>query len=376
MTPRNWPISSSDDVGAELARGLAALDPRPAPLARLGRGDGEPALAQVGVGLQAAPELEIDREPVGLVLRHRLEQRVEPLLGEECVEALVVLRGEREEELLLGREPVEDRAAGEADLPLEPDDRRALVAVAGKAAPRTFEHARAAGVLLCVAQVRHGIYFTKQYVRLILLRHGRPERSSTRRAPRRHVRRRPARLAGARRRHAVRPAAARGDRRPRRRARRVRAAARHLRRQPRLAHLAPRGAARAARRPGADRGARPRDLRRAHRRSTRRRTRGTPPASTPSGCTAIQGAYRPAFERIFRHEVRWVGCQYPTPALAQDAGMATDEFADFLYGACLLDWDAERDADAALRRPLRRGRRGADRRRRTPTSGCRSPAAR
>jgi aminopeptidase len=57
---------------------------------------------------------------------------------------------------------------------------------------------------------------------------------------------------------------------------------------------------------------------------------------------AIMGAYRPAMERIYRHEVPWVGCQYPTPALAQDAGMGTREFADFLYGACLLDWDAER----------------------------------
>jgi aminopeptidase len=58
---------------------------------------------------------------------------------------------------------------------------------------------------------------------------------------------------------------------------------------------------------------------------------------------AIQGAYRPALERVFRHEVPWVGCQYPTAALAQDAGMSTDEFAEFLYGACLLDWDAERE---------------------------------
>ena len=58
---------------------------------------------------------------------------------------------------------------------------------------------------------------------------------------------------------------------------------------------------------------------------------------------AIQGAYRPAMERVFRHEVPWVGCQYPTPALAQDAGMATHEFADFLYAACLRDWDAERE---------------------------------
>ena len=48
-------------------------------------------------------------------------------------------------------------------------------------------------------------------------------------------------------------------------------------------------------------------------------------------------------ERFFDHAVPWVGCQYPTPALAQEAGMGTAEFADFLYGACLLDWDAERE---------------------------------
>jgi aminopeptidase len=56
---------------------------------------------------------------------------------------------------------------------------------------------------------------------------------------------------------------------------------------------------------------------------------------------AIQAAYRPSLERLFQAEVPWVGCQFPTPAVAQDAGMSTDDFADFLYGACLLDWDAE-----------------------------------
>ncbi len=67
-------------------------------------------------------------------------------------------------------------------------------------------------------------------------------------------------------------------------------------------------------------------------------------ADIPSERTAaIQGAYRPHMERMFRHELPWVGCQYPTPALAQEAGMSTDEFADFLYGACLRDWDAERE---------------------------------
>jgi aminopeptidase len=46
-------------------------------------------------------------------------------------------------------------------------------------------------------------------------------------------------------------------------------------------------------------------------------------------------------DRFTAMEVPWVACQYPTPGLAQDAGMSLAEFEDFLYGACLLDWDAE-----------------------------------
>ena len=56
---------------------------------------------------------------------------------------------------------------------------------------------------------------------------------------------------------------------------------------------------------------------------------------------AVQAAYREPLYRLMRHEVPSVGCQYPTPALAQEAGMATEAFADFLYGSCLLDWTAE-----------------------------------
>jgi len=59
--------------------------------------------------------------------------------------------------------------------------------------------------------------------------------------------------------------------------------------------------------------------------------------------SAIQVAFRPAVERMFRGEVKWTGGQFPTPGLAQEAGMSTEEFEDFLYGACLLDWDAERN---------------------------------
>ena len=54
-------------------------------------------------------------------------------------------------------------------------------------------------------------------------------------------------------------------------------------------------------------------------------------------------ALRPAIERVFTGDLKWVGCLYPTPALAQDAGMSSRAFGDFVYGACLLDWDAERE---------------------------------
>jgi aminopeptidase len=57
----------------------------------------------------------------------------------------------------------------------------------------------------------------------------------------------------------------------------------------------------------------------------------------------IQAATRPHTERQFTGELKWVGCHFPTQALAQEAGISLEEFEDFLYGACLLDWDAERE---------------------------------
>jgi aminopeptidase len=57
----------------------------------------------------------------------------------------------------------------------------------------------------------------------------------------------------------------------------------------------------------------------------------------------VQAAMRPYLERMFTFDLKWVGCQYPTPALAQNAGMSLEAFEDFLLGACLLDWDAERE---------------------------------
>jgi aminopeptidase len=63
----------------------------------------------------------------------------------------------------------------------------------------------------------------------------------------------------------------------------------------------------------------------------------------PERLNAMQAGIRPALERVFRGELAWVGGQYPTPALAQESGLSTEDFAEFLYGAVLLDWDAERE---------------------------------
>ena len=56
--------------------------------------------------------------------------------------------------------------------------------------------------------------------------------------------------------------------------------------------------------------------------------------------SAVSKAYRGAGSRLHRQETPWVLCWYPTPTLAQDAGMTLPAFADFIYGSCLIDWKA------------------------------------
>jgi len=56
--------------------------------------------------------------------------------------------------------------------------------------------------------------------------------------------------------------------------------------------------------------------------------------------SALTQAYRGARSRLDRDEIPWVLCWFPTPGLAQDAGMTLPAFADFVYGSCLIDWKA------------------------------------
>jgi aminopeptidase len=66
----------------------------------------------------------------------------------------------------------------------------------------------------------------------------------------------------------------------------------------------------------------------------------------------LDKAYRPVMERVVSGNLAWVGCQFPCPALAQEAGMSLAEFEDFLYDACLIDWDSERERMQAVKERL------------------------
>ncbi|HEY3369103.1 MAG TPA: aminopeptidase [Symbiobacteriaceae bacterium] len=53
---------------------------------------------------------------------------------------------------------------------------------------------------------------------------------------------------------------------------------------------------------------------------------------------AVQArALQPYMRHLINH-VRWVTCNYPCNALAQDAEISLDEYTDFLFKACLIDW--------------------------------------
>ena len=63
----------------------------------------------------------------------------------------------------------------------------------------------------------------------------------------------------------------------------------------------------------------------------------------PERIQLLQKASRPAVERLLDGSLPWVGCYYPTQAVAQDAEMSLRQLEDFFFGAVLLDWDAERE---------------------------------
>ncbi len=62
----------------------------------------------------------------------------------------------------------------------------------------------------------------------------------------------------------------------------------------------------------------------------------------------VQQALQPVAQRVRAMELRWAVTMFPTPAAAEGAGLSVDELTEFLFGACLRDWDAERERMARI----------------------------
>lgn len=77
----------------------------------------------------------------------------------------------------------------------------------------------------------------------------------------------------------------------------------------------------------------------------------------PERRRAIQKSMEPASARARSLDVRWAVVQFPTEAGAEQAGMPLSEFEDFVYAACLLDWDAEQDRMARVKERFDRAER-------------------
>ncbi len=62
--------------------------------------------------------------------------------------------------------------------------------------------------------------------------------------------------------------------------------------------------------------------------------------SNQKSMVAYQKLTRPLVDQRVRH-TKWVITRYPTHGAAQEARMSLDEYEDYLFGACNIDWAAE-----------------------------------
>lgn len=60
-----------------------------------------------------------------------------------------------------------------------------------------------------------------------------------------------------------------------------------------------------------------------------------------SRLTRRMKANKPILEWIMTDNIRWVLCNYPTQALAQEAEMSLDDYEDFVFGATNIDWESQ-----------------------------------
>ena len=112
-------------------------------------------LLEGGVGVDPPGRLELDSEPVRVLVHDLLEERAEALVQPDFDQALARLDRELEEDRLLVREVVEDRAPGEAGHLLESGHRRPLVPVARERLLGALQDLAAALLLVGLGDFRH-----------------------------------------------------------------------------------------------------------------------------------------------------------------------------------------------------------------------------
>ncbi len=78
-------------------------------------------------------------------------------------------------------------------------------------------------------------------------------------------------------------------------------------------------------------------------------------SSDTSKMATVMTTARPIMNQIIEN-VRWVLCDYPTAAFAQEAEMALDEYADFLFGATNIDWTSMEVDLTRIKSSLERGK--------------------
>ncbi len=69
----------------------------------------------------------------------------------------------------------------------------------------------------------------------------------------------------------------------------------------------------------------------------------------------VMGKMRPVMNQRVSH-TRWCVLRWPTASMAQQAGMSTEQFEDFFFRVCLLDYGALLPAMRALKRHMDRAR--------------------
>ena len=116
---------------------------------------GRDELLEGRIGVNPSRRFQLDAKPVRILVRNLFEERAEAVLEPDLGQAEVRLDGELQEDRLLVREVVEDRAPGEARDLLEHRDGRSLVPVAREGLPGALQDLGAAALLVLVGDLRH-----------------------------------------------------------------------------------------------------------------------------------------------------------------------------------------------------------------------------